>query len=52
MQPAGFKFRCLKRYVGHKSVVLATRKLPREVIIAVDRELKERVEVRIVKALP
>jgi len=47
-----FQFRCLKRYVGHKSVVLATRKLPREVIIAVDRELKERVEVQIVKALP
>ena len=47
-----FQLRCLKRYVGHKSVVLATRKLPREVIIAVDRELKERVEVQIVKALP
>ena len=46
-----FQFRCLKRYVGHKSVILATRKLPREVIIAVDRELKERVEVQIVKPL-
>ncbi|MDY0390725.1 MAG: hypothetical protein RBQ88_07350 [Desulfobulbus oligotrophicus] len=46
-----FQFRCLKRYVGHKSIVLTTRKLPREVIIAVDRELQERIEVRIVKAL-
>ena len=47
-----FKFRCLTRYVGHKSIVLTTRRLPREVIIAVDRELQERIEVRIVKALP
>ena len=47
-----FYFRCLTRYVGHKSIVLTTRRLPREVIIAVDRELQERIEVRIVKALP
>ena len=47
-----FQLRCLKRYVGHKSIVLATRRLPREVIIAVDRELQERIEVRIVKTLP
>jgi len=47
-----FQVRCLTRYVGHKSVVLTTRRLPREVIIAVDRELQERIEVRIVKALP
>jgi len=47
-----FHFRCLTRYVGHKSIVLTTRRLPREVIIAVDRELQERIEVRIVKALP
>ena len=47
-----FHFRCLKRYVGHKSIILTTRRLPREVIIAVDRELQERIEVRIVKALP
>jgi len=47
-----FQFRCLKRYVGHKSIVLALQKLPREVIVAVDRELRERIEVRIVKALP
>lgn len=47
-----FQFRCLTRYVGHKSIVLTTRRLPREVIVAVDRELQERIEVRIVKALP
>jgi hypothetical protein len=47
-----FQFRCLKRYVSHKSIFLATRRLPREAIIAVDRELRERIEVRIVKALP
>ena len=47
-----FQFRCLKRYVGHKSIVLTTRRLPREVIIAVDRELQERIEIQIVKALP
>lgn len=43
--------RCIKRYVGHKSIVLATRPLPKAVIIAVDRELKERVQVEIVKSL-
>jgi len=47
-----FHFRCLTRYVGHKSIVLTLQKMPREVIIAVDRELQERIEVRIVKALP
>jgi len=47
-----FHFHCLKRYVGHKSIILVTRRLPREAIIAVDRELRERIEVRIVKALP
>lgn len=47
-----FHFRCLTRYVGHKSIVLTLQKLPREVIVAVDRELQERIEVRIVKTLP
>ncbi len=42
---------CVKRYVGHKSIVLATRPLPKAAIIAVDRELKERVLVEIVKSL-
>ncbi len=45
------KLRCVKRYVGHRSIILATRKLPREAIVAVDRELKERVQVQIVKQL-
>jgi len=43
---------CLKRYVGHKSIVLTTKPLPKKAIIAVDRELKERVQVKIVKSLP
>ena len=47
-----FQFRCVKRYVGHKSIVLTTKPLPKKAIIAVDRELKERVQVKIVKSLP
>lgn len=43
--------RCVKRYVGHKSFVLATRRLPKSAIIAVTHELKERVQVRFVKNL-
>jgi len=46
------RFRCIKRYVGHKSLVLTTKPLPKTAIIAVDRELKERVQVKVVKALP
>ena len=46
------KIRCAKRYVGHKSLVLATKRLPKATIVAVDRELKERVQVEIVKTLP
>jgi len=46
------QFRCVKRYVGHKSIVLTTKPLPLKAIIAVDRELKERVQVKIVKSLP
>ena len=46
------KLRCVKRYVGHKSIVLATKQLRKKAIIAVDRELKERVQVQIVKQLP
>ena len=46
------KIRCLKRYVGHKSLVLATKTLPKAAIIAVDRELQERVQVQIVTVLP
>jgi len=46
------KIRCAKRYVGHKSLVLATKTLPKAAIIAVDRELRERVQVQIVTDLP
>lgn len=46
------QLRCLKRYVGHKSVVLTTKPIPKAAIIAVDRELKERIQVQIVKSLP
>jgi len=47
-----FQLHCLKRYVGHKSIILTTRPLPKAAIIAVDRELAERVQVQVVKALP
>jgi hypothetical protein len=52
--PRGEKIqiRCVKRYVGHKSMVLTTQRVPKSAIIAVDRELKERVQVRIVKSFP
>jgi hypothetical protein len=52
--PRGEKIQicCVKRYVGHKSMVLTTRRIPKSAIIAVDRELKERVQVKIVKSLP
>ena len=46
------KIRCVKRYVGHKSLILTTKRLPKAVIITVDKELKERIEVKIVKTLP
>jgi len=45
------QLRCVKRYVGQKSIVLTTKPLPKKAIIAVDRELKERVQVKIVKSL-
>jgi len=44
-----YTIRCLKRYVGHKSMVVTNRRLPKRAIIAVDRELKERVLVLVVK---
>lgn len=46
------KLRCVKRYVGHKSLVLSSRRLPKAAIIAVDRELKERLQVQVVGILP
>ncbi|TKB08825.1 hypothetical protein [Desulforhopalus sp. IMCC35007] len=44
-------FRCVKRYVGHKSFVLTTRRLPKSAIKAVSQELKERVQVNFVKKI-
>lgn len=46
------KLRCVKRYVGHKSLVLSSRRLPKGAIIAVDRELKERLQIQVVDTLP
>ena len=43
--------RCVKRYVGHKSFVLTTRRLPKSAIKAVSQELKERVQVNFVKKI-
>lgn len=43
---------CINRYVGHKSMVLTTKPIPKAAILAVDRELKERVQVEIVRTLP
>ena len=40
---------CLKRYVGHRSLVVTDQRLPKAAILSVDRELRERVEVRIVR---
>lgn len=40
--------RCVKRYVGHKSFVLTSRRLPKSAILAVSEELHERIQVRFV----
>ena len=40
---------CLKRYVGHRSQVVTNRRLPKVAILSVDHELRERVEVRILR---
>lgn len=40
---------CTKRYVGHKSFVLTSKKLPKSAIIAVTRELGEKMEVRFLR---
>ena len=40
---------CLKRYVGHRSLVVTDRRLPKAVILNVDHELREPVEVRILR---
>ena len=43
--------RCVKRYVGHKSFVLTSKRLPKSAITAVTQELKERVQVNFVKKI-
>ena len=40
---------CLKRFVGHRSLVVTDRRLPKAAILSVDHELRERVEVRILQ---
>jgi hypothetical protein len=41
--------RCMKRYVGHKSFVLTSKKLPKSAIVNVTHELGEKLEVRFLK---
>ena len=43
------RYHCLKRYVGHRSLVVTDRRLPKAAILSVDHELRERVEVRILR---
>ena len=40
---------CTKRYVGHKSFVITSRRLPKSAILTVTRELNERMQVRFVR---
>lgn len=37
---------CTKRYVGHKSFVVTSKRIPKSAIIAVTRELNEQMQVR------
>ena len=48
-QAERIKCHCLKRYVGHRSLVVTDRRLPNAAILSVDHELRERVEVRILR---
>lgn len=43
--------RCIKRYVGKKCFVVISRRIPKSAIIAVTRELNERMQVRFVRNL-
>ncbi len=43
------RYHCLKRYVGHRSLVVTDQRLPKAAILSVDHELRERVEVRILR---
>ncbi|MEA3466678.1 MAG: hypothetical protein U9R57_00450 [Thermodesulfobacteriota bacterium] len=44
------KIHCVKRYVGHKSFVITSRRLPKSAILAVSEELHERIQVRFVSS--
>ena len=41
--------RCLNRYVGHKSFVESSAFLPKKVILAACRELREHIQVKVVR---
>ena len=43
------RYHCLKRYVGHRSLVVTDQRLPKAASLSVDHELRERVEVRILR---
>ncbi len=43
--------RCTKRYVGQKSFVIVSRRIPKSAIVAVTRELNEHMQVRVDKNL-
>ena len=49
VQAERIRCHCLKRYVGHRSLVVTDRRLPKAAILSVDHELRERVEVQIVR---
>ncbi len=41
------KIRCAKRYVGQKSFVIISRRIPKSAIVAVTQELNEHMQVRV-----
>jgi len=45
------RIRCTKRYVGQKSFVIVSRRIPKSAIVAVTRELNEHIQVRVDKNL-
>ena len=49
VQAERIRCHCLKRYVGHRSLVVTDQRLPKAAILSVDHELRERVEVRILR---
>jgi len=43
----GLTIRCSKRYVGQKSFVVTSRRIPKSAIVAVTKELNEHMQVRV-----